>query len=61
MAIYKLLVINDELREHAQAGVSSDAFRAIAIKNGMIRLPTNGVEQARTKQVSIAEVYRACM
>lgn len=61
MAIYELLVMNDELREHVQEGVSSDVFRSIAMRNGMMSLPANGVEQARSRKVSIAEVYRACM
>ncbi|CAN5894442.1 ATPase, T2SS/T4P/T4SS family [soil metagenome] len=61
LAIYELLVMNDELRAHINAGVASDDYRRLALKNGMVSLPVNGVEQARSKQVSIAEVYRACM
>jgi type II secretory ATPase GspE/PulE/Tfp pilus assembly ATPase PilB-like protein len=53
--------MNDALRKHVQSGVSSDAFRAIAIKNGMAPLSSSGVALARKKLVSIAEVYRACM
>ncbi|MDO8651981.1 MAG: ATPase, T2SS/T4P/T4SS family [Undibacterium sp.] len=61
LAIYELLVMNDELRAQINAGVASDDYRQLALKNGMVSLPVNGVEQARTRQVSIAEVYRACM
>lgn len=61
LAIYELLVMDEELRGKIDAGVASDAYRKLALKNGMVSLPVNGVEQARGKQVSIAEVYRACM
>lgn len=61
LAIYELLVMDEELRGKIDAGVASDAYRKLALKNGMVSLPVNGVEQARSKQVSIAEVYRACM
>jgi type IV pilus assembly protein PilB len=61
LAIYELLVMDDELRGQINAGVASDEYRKIALKNGMISLPVNGIEQARSKQVAIAEVYRACM
>jgi type IV pilus assembly protein PilB len=61
LAIYELLLMDEELRTTINAGVASDDYRKIALKNGMVSLPVNGVEQARTKQVSIAEVYRACM
>ncbi|MFI4938826.1 MAG: GspE/PulE family protein [Burkholderiales bacterium] len=61
VAIYELLVMNDALRKHVQAGVSSDEFLAVAVQDGMVTMPVNGVAMARTRQVSIAEVYRACM
>ena len=61
MAIYELLVMNDALREQVQTGVASDVFRANAVEGGMATLPVNGIAQARNKQISIAEVYRACM
>ncbi len=61
LAIYELLIMDEELRAQIGAGVASDAYRQLALKNGMISLPANGVEQARAKLVSIAEVYRACM
>lgn len=61
LAIYELLIMDEELRATINAGVASDEYRKLALKNGMVSLPVNGIEQARTKQVSIAEVYRACM
>ncbi len=61
MAIYELLMMNDALRALVQRDVSTDEYRRLAIANGMTPLPVNGVEQARTGRVSIAEVYRACM
>lgn len=61
LAIYELLVMNDELRARVNDCISSDDFRKIAIEGGMVSLPANGVEQARMQQISIAEVYRACM
>lgn len=61
LAIYELLVVGDELRARISAGVGSDDYRKLALKNGMVSLPVNGVEQARAKLLSIAEVYRACM
>jgi type IV pilus assembly protein PilB len=61
LAIYELLIMDDELRAKISAGIASDDYRRLALKNGMVSLPVNGVEQARSKQVSIAEVYRACM
>ncbi|HEY8027126.1 MAG TPA: GspE/PulE family protein [Burkholderiaceae bacterium] len=61
IAIYELLVMSDALREQVRAGVASDVYRAIAIKQGMVPLPINGVAQARAKLVSIGEIYRACM
>jgi type IV pilus assembly protein PilB len=61
MAIYELMVMNDQIRSRVAEGVASDEFRHLAVESGMIPLPVNGVEQARTGNVSIAEIYRACM
>ena len=61
MAIYELMVMTDKIRNLVDAGVASDEFRTLAIDSGMVPLPVNGVEQARTGDVSIAEIYRACM
>lgn len=61
MAIYELMVMTDQIRNFVNAGVASDEFRKLAMESGMVPLPVNGVEQARTGDVSIAEIYRACM
>lgn len=61
LAIYELLLMDEELRAEIKSGIASEDYRRLALKNGMLSLPVNGVEQARNKQVSIAEVYRACM
>jgi len=61
MAIYELMVMTEQIRSRVDVGVASDEFRKLAIESGMIPLPVNGVEQARTGHVSIAEIYRACM
>lgn len=61
MAIYELMVMTPEIRSHIDVGVASDEFRTLAIAGGMVPLPVNGVEQARTGNVSIWEIYRACM
>ncbi len=60
-AIYELMVMDEALRAAVADGVASDEFRSIAVAAGMTTLPENGVEAARSGDVSIAEVYRACM
>jgi type IV pilus assembly protein PilB len=61
MAIYELLVMNDELRNSVKDDVGSDEYLKLAIKGGMMTLPQNGLMQARARKVSLNEVYRACM
>jgi len=61
MAIYELMVINNALRNLIQIGTPSEVLRAMAVNNGMITMPTHGIQQARLKKISIAEVYRSCM
>lgn len=61
LAVYELLLINEEIRDLIQPGMSADQVSKIAIENGMKPLAVNGVNQARLKLTSIAEVYRACM
>ncbi len=61
MAIYELLTVNSEMRDQIHHGVAAGTFRAIAIKNGMVTLAQHGIEQARSKLVSVEEVYRSCM
>jgi type IV pilus assembly protein PilB len=61
MAIYELMVMTDPIRSRLADGVASDEFRKIAVDEGMVTLPANGIAQARLGHLSIAEVYRACM
>lgn len=61
MAVYELLVMNDELRMLVSKDAAPHQYRALAINAGMLPLTAHGVEQARAKKVSIAEVYRSCM
>ena len=61
MAIYELMVVNDALRDLIQIGTSSNTLREMAVKNGMVTMPTHAVEQARLKKISIAEIYRSCV
>ncbi|MBI2750659.1 MAG: type II/IV secretion system protein [Burkholderiales bacterium] len=60
-AIYELLVMDKQLAERVDVGVSADVYRASALASRMFSLPANGIKLARTGAVSLAEVYRACM
>ncbi len=60
-AIYELLVMDKQLAEHVDVGVSADVYRASALSSRMFSLPANGIKLARTGVVSLAEIYRACM
>ena len=60
-AIYELLVMDKQIAERIDVGVSADVYRASALASRMFSLPANGVKLARTGAVSLAEVYRACM
>ena len=60
-AIYELLVMDKQLAEHVDVGVSADVYRNSALASRMNSLPANGIKLARTGAVSLAEIYRACM
>ncbi|QTN27738.1 type II/IV secretion system protein [Rhodoferax sp. AJA081-3] len=60
-AIYELLVMDKQLAEHVDVGVSADVYRDSALASRMHSLPANGIKLARTGAVSLAEIYRACM
>ena len=60
-AIYELLVMDKQLAEHVDVGVSADVYRNSALASRMRSLPANGIKLARTGVVSLAEIYRACM
>jgi len=60
-AIYELLVMDKQLAERVEVGVSADVYRDSALASRMFSLSANGIKLARTGAVSLAEVYRACM
>ena len=60
-AIYELLVMDKQLAERVDVGVSADVYRDSALASRMHSLPANGIKLARTGVVSLAEIYRACM
>jgi type IV pilus assembly protein PilB len=60
-AIYELLVMDKQLAERVDVGVSADVYRDSALASRMFSLPSNGIKLARTGAVSLAEIYRACM
>ncbi|MCX7893542.1 MAG: GspE/PulE family protein [Burkholderiales bacterium] len=59
-AIYELMAVGPEIRAAVRAGASAEALRAAALRAGMVPLLANGLELARAKAASLAEVYRAC-
>jgi type IV pilus assembly protein PilB len=60
-AIYELLVMDKQIAERVDVGVSADVYRDSALASRMHSLPANGIKLARTGAVSLAEIYRACM
>jgi type IV pilus assembly protein PilB len=60
-AIYELLVMDKQLAQRVEVGVSADVYRDSALASRMFSLPANGIKLARTGVVSLAEIYRACM
>jgi type IV pilus assembly protein PilB len=60
-AIYELLVMDKQLAERVDVGVSADVYRDSALASRMFSLSANGIKLARTGVVSLAEIYRACM
>ena len=60
-AIYELLVMDKQLAERVDVGVSADVYRDSALASRMHSLPANGIKLARTGVVSLTEIYRACM
>lgn len=60
-AIYELFVISDEVREQIRAHITSGELRQIAISHGMRTMMDHGLQFARAKLASLAEVYRAAI
>lgn len=58
LAVYELLRITANMHDLILPGVSSQVIYEQAIKDGMIPLTENAMEQARKKLTSLEEVYR---
>jgi type IV pilus assembly protein PilB len=58
MAVYELIIINDELRTLIKPDIDAKDIEALAIRNGMINLTRQALNVARAKGTSLAEVYR---
>ncbi len=58
MAVYELLLLNNDLRARVVPGVTAEDIRQLAMKNGMLSLTQNALAQARARRTSLIEVYR---
>lgn len=58
MAVYELLKINEAMREEIRPGVTSARLHLLAEDGGMEPLTQNALLRARSKDISLAEVYR---
>jgi len=58
MAVYELLLLNNDLRARIVPGVTAEEIRQLAVKNGMATLTQNALAQARARKTSLIEVYR---
>jgi type II secretory ATPase GspE/PulE/Tfp pilus assembly ATPase PilB-like protein len=58
MAVYELLKINEAMREEIRPGVTSARLHLLAEDGGMVPLTQNALLRARSKDISLAEVYR---
>ncbi|MFA5242110.1 MAG: GspE/PulE family protein [Sulfuricella sp.] len=61
LAAYELLTINENIRRHIAPGIAGNELRKLAIQEGMVSLTANAIEWARSKDTSLAEVYRVCL
>lgn len=58
MAVYELLEITDGLRQSIHADITANEIHDLAVKEGMVQLTQNAMERARSREISLAEVYR---
>ena len=58
VAVYELLRINDEIKHIIEPNVTTTAIYKKALAGGMLPLTANGLSRARSKEISLAEVYR---
>lgn len=61
LAAYELLVVNENIRRHIVPDIAGNELRKLAIQEGMVTLTANAIELARSKNTSLAEVYRVCL
>jgi type IV pilus assembly protein PilB len=60
VALYELMPLDEPLRELAGRAAAAEELRRAAIASGMVPLLASGLELARSRAMSLAEVYRAC-
>lgn len=58
MAVYELLLLNNDMRARIVTGITAEEIRQQAVKNGMVSLTQNALAQARARRTSLIEVYR---
>ncbi|MEC9314725.1 MAG: GspE/PulE family protein [Pseudomonadota bacterium] len=58
MAVYELLEVSDSLRKLIHVDITSGEIHDHAIKEGMVSLTDNAMARARSREISLAEVYR---
>lgn len=58
LALYELMIINDEIRHLAVARAAASAIKAAAIDNGMRTLQQDGIVKALQGLTTLEEVYR---
>ncbi len=58
IGLFELLVVDDLIRSELIKGVPTHELQAIAVEKGMKTLLTDGLDKARSGEVSLAEVLR---
>lgn len=58
LAVYELLQITSEMHNLIKPGVATQVIHDQAVKDGMVPLTENAMQQARAKLTSLEEVYR---
>ncbi|MBU0594574.1 MAG: GspE/PulE family protein [Gammaproteobacteria bacterium] len=61
LAAYELLVVNENIRSQIMPGIAGNELRKLAVQEGMVTLTANAIERARSRETSLAEVYRVCL
>ncbi|MTI62307.1 GspE/PulE family protein [Methylophaga sp.] len=58
MAVYELLEVSDSLRKFIHVDITSGEIHEQAVKEGMVSLTDNAMTRARSREISLGEVYR---